>query len=244
MMHELHGSGHAVARRVALGGALALGLAGSAAPAAAQLDLLGPGAGFVSIGAAHLSTGELDDWLSARDYPTFGRTAVSIGLGGYRILSSGVMLGFEAQGFVIGDADHQDGEMGLGGGYATLGAGYAVDVSPRLRIYPRVGLGPGGMALWFQGADTLDFEEVVAERAPAPGRDPNLARDGLVLDLGAGAEFIPAGRSGPMIGVRVGYLTGPFTSTWEMYEHSVSGGPDASIAGPYARVVVGWAWSR
>ena len=244
-MHVQHGSSIGAARSAARSCILAL-LAGVvlAGPAAAQLDLLGPGAGFVSVGAARISTSELDEWLGARDYPTFGQTAVSVGFGGYRVLSSGLMLGFEAQGFIIGDDEHDGREMGLGGGYATLGAGYALDVSSRLRVYPRIGVGPGGMALWFQNEDSIDFEEVVQEQAPAPARDPNLARDGLVLDLGAGAEFIPAGRHGPMIGVRVGYLTGPFTSNWEMYEHSVSGGPDASIAGPYARVVVGWAWSR
>lgn len=223
---------------------LALALGGAPRPAAAQLDLLGPGAGFVSVGAARTSTAGLDDWLDARAYPTFGRTAVTIGLGGYRLLSSGVMFGAEAQGFIIGDARHDAGHMGLGAGYATLGVGYAFEPSPRVRLYPRIGAGPGGMALWFEDPDTLDFEDVVQNRTPAPARGPNLARDGLVLDLGAGAELMPAAPGGLLIGVRAGWLTGPFTDRWEMYEHEVSGGPDASITGPYARVIVGWAWGR
>lgn len=242
---QLRDSGaRAIRRGLTHAAAIALTLALRVAPGAAQVDLLGPGAGFVSLGMARISTAGLDGWLDARGYPTFGRAAVSIGLGGHRVLESGVMLGAEAQGFVIGDAAHDGGHMGLGGGYATLGVGYAVDVSPRVRIFPRVGLGPGGLALWFENEDTLAFEDVVENRTPAPPRAPNLARDGLVLDLGGGAEFLPGGRSGPLIGVRAGWLTGPFTDRWEMYEHEVSGGPEASIAGPYVRIVVGWAWRR
>ena len=232
-----------ISRRTTLHALIAL-CAASAQPASAQVDLLGPGAGFVSVGAARIESAELDDWLDARDYPTFGQNAISVGLGGYRILSSGVMLGAEAQGFIIGDAPYADGDMGLGGGYATLAVGYAFEPTPRIRLYPRVGAGPGGMALWFASEDSVDFEDVLAGPTPAPEREPNLSRDGLVLDLGAGAEFLPAGRHGLLIGLRAGWLTGPFTSTWENYENTVRGGPDASISGPYARVTVGWAWRR
>ena len=214
------------------------------ARAAAQLDLLGPGAAFASVGGARVSTAELDDWLGARGFPTFGRSAVSIGIGGYRLFGNGVMLGAEAQGFVIGDDEVERGRVGLGAGYATVGVAYAIDVSPRLRVYPRVGLGPGGMALWVESEDTLDFDDVLEDGTPAPQRAPNLARDGLVVDLGAGAELLPRDRSGFTIGVRAGWLTGPFTDRWEMYEHEVRGGPDASLGGPYARVTFGWAWTR
>jgi hypothetical protein len=49
---------------------------------------------------------------------------------------------------------------------------------------------------------------------------------------------------GLVIGLRVGYRAASFDSDWDAYEHTVVGGPDASIAGPYARIVVGWAWRR
>ena len=66
-MHGSHGRFKAVARRLALSGLLAplFGVV-DVERAAAQVDLLGPGAGFVSVGAARISTGELDDWLVER----------------------------------------------------------------------------------------------------------------------------------------------------------------------------------
>ncbi|HEX5869055.1 MAG TPA: outer membrane beta-barrel protein, partial [Longimicrobium sp.] len=215
-----------IVRRMALAGlALAFGGAG-AASAEAQADLLGPGAGFIAVGASGIATGELDDFLAERGYPTFGGTAVSVGFGGYRILQSGVMLGGEFNGLVIGEETHQGREVGLGGGSLTLGVGYAVDLSPRLRVYPRLGLGVGGMGQWIDRQDTVDFEEVLAGEASAPDRENVLSRDGPVVDLGAGAEFLPHGRRGPLIGVRAGYLAASFGSEWDAYEHAVIGGPE------------------
>lgn len=230
-----------IARRAA-GLALALSVAVTAS-AEAQAELLGPGAGFIAVGSSGIATGELDDWLAARGYPAFGSTAVVIGLGGYRILPGGVMLGAEFNGLIIGEEAHEGGELGLGGGYATLGVGYMVEVSPRARVYPRLGVGVGGMGLWVDRQDSVDFEEVLEE--PTPERETVLNRAGMVVDLGAGAEFLPRGAGGLLIGLRAGYLAAPFDPDWvTSYGRPVRGGPEASIAGPYLRLTVGLAWRR
>jgi hypothetical protein len=200
-------------------------------------------------GISGIATEELDDRLAAGGYPTFGSTAGAVTLGAYRVLRSGVMLGGEFNGLVIGDAEHGGRTVGLGGGYATLGVGYAVELSPRARVYPRLGLGAGGLALWFEDeADTVSFDDVLADPRPLPDRrQPVLSHDGVVLDLGAGAELLPGGRGrGPLIGLRLGYLLAAFGSgtDWQLYEYTASDGPPATIAGPYVRVVVGGAWRR
>lgn len=238
-----------IARRITVAGLVALGLGvGWAEAAEGQAALLGPGAAYIGGGISRIDTGELDDRLAARGYPTFGTTAGAVTLGAYRVLRSGVMLGGEFHGLVIGDDVHQGRDVGVGGGYATLGIGYAVQLSPRARVYPRLGLGPGGLALWIENeADTVGFDEVLANPRPLPGRQPVLSRDGLVLDLGAGAELLPGSRGrGPLIGLRLGYLLTAFgsESDWQLYEYTASDGPKASIAGPYVRVVVGGAWRR
>ena len=236
-----------VARRLARVGMLALTLA-AAAPATAQQALLGPGAAFFTAGVSRIATAQLDDRLSARGYPTFGRTATSLGLGAYRILASGVVLGGEVNGLVMGEEMRAGRVVGLGGGHATLGVGYMVELSPRARIYPRVGLGAGGLAMWLESAaDTVEFDDVLANPSPAPGRQPVLSRDGLVVDLGIGAELLPSGQGrGPMIGLRLGYLAAQFgsASNWQLYDRVASNGPPATIAGPYVRVVIGGAWRR
>src|SRR3954467_3049210 len=159
-----------------------------ASSASGQQALLGPGAAFISIGRAHVATSELDDRLQANGYPTFGQSAGSVGIGAYRVLSNRVMLGGEFTGFVFDEKPHSGREVGLGGGYATLGVGYMKQISRRVRFYPRVGLGAGGITLWVESADTVSFDSVLADPQPVAGRQRLLSRDGGVIDLGAGLE--------------------------------------------------------
>jgi hypothetical protein len=216
-------------------------------PAMAQEGLLGPGAAFISAGVARVATGELDDRLAANGYPTFGRNASSIGLGGYRVVGGHLMLGAELTGLMIGDEPHLGREVNVGGGHATLGIGYMTELSPKVRVYPRLGVGAGGLTLWIETADTVSFDDVLANPTPVANRERNISRDGAVFDLGGGLEFLPRGSgSGVLIGLRLGYLFTSFgsESNWQLFEGTATGGPSSSIAGPYLRVVIGGAWKR
>ncbi|HEX6071128.1 MAG TPA: hypothetical protein VFZ18_14930 [Longimicrobiaceae bacterium] len=223
--------------------ALAAGLGAASAAEAQGRWLRGPDAGFLALGASGIATAELDAALAARGYPTFGRTALAPSLGAYWTLPGGVMLGGEWHGLMWDEEAHEGREVGLGGGYATVGVGYALDVSPRARVYPRVGIGGGGMGLWLEreGA-AVPFDDALAEGDdPAePDSHTLLSREGVVVDLGAGLEIRPgAGSRGLVVGLRLGYLTGPFPTGWRTDDRPVSGAPPASLAGPYIRVMLG-----
>lgn len=247
-MRRAGGRGAAgLGRRAATAAALALALGlGGAERGSAQAALLGPGAAYLGGGVSAIDIAGLNDRLATSGYPTFGGRATALSIGAYRVLRSGVMLGFEGNGLILGEQDHRGGEVGLGGGYATLGVGYAVPLSRRARVYPRLGIGPGGLGMWIEsGPDSVGFEEVLERPASAPERRvPVLSRDGAVLDAGFGAELTPAGRGGLLVGVRFGYLLAPFDSEWDFYERTATGGPDASLSGPYLRLIVGGAWRR
>jgi hypothetical protein len=217
----------------------------SAQPARAQAALLGPGAAFLGFGASGVATGELDERLTSVGYPTFGGTAVGVNFGAYRNLSSGLMLGAEWHGLIWGEEPHAGGEAGMGGGYGTIGIGYMHEVSQRMRIYPRIGLG-GGIGVWLDRDSVVDFDDVVADPAArTPERMPVLSHVGAVVDVGAGVELLLGhGGSGALVGLRLGYLFAPSNSDWYLYDQSVSGGPRASIAGPYIRALVGIGWKR
>lgn len=226
---------------------LALGLGASAPAAAQQSEFLRIGAGFIGVGVSGIATGGLDDHLTARGYPAFGRTASAVSLGGYGILPGGLTLGGELHGLIIGDEDHDGRTVSLGGGYGTLGLGYLVELSPRTRIYPRIGIGGGGFGMSFESDSTVvDFDDALDDSEPEPLlRDPVLGKTSAVLDLGLGAELLPGGVGrGLMIGVRLGYLAVPFSSDWYLLDNEVRGGPDATIAGPYIRLLIGAAQRR
>lgn len=206
----------------------------------------GAAAIYLSAGTATIATSQLDDRLAARGHPTFGRGAASVGVGAYLILEGGVMLGGEWNGLIVGERERAGREVGLGGGYGTLGVGYVFTPSPRLRVYPRLGLGGGGMGLWFEreGAP-VGFDEVLANpdehgTLADSTRETVLSHSSFAVDIGGGAEFLPGGWArGLQVGIRAGYLAAPSSDRWWLREREVTGGPRASVAGPYLRVTLG-----
>lgn len=223
---------------------------GGAVNVNAQTELLGPGAGYFSAGVSRMATDDLDDRLASRGYPTFGTSATGVSLGAYRVLAGGLMLGAEWNGLIVGGERHEGRDVGLGAGYGTFGIGYLFQLSTRVRVYPRLGVGGGGVGVWIQREEEVGFDDVLTDPQPVSDRDPVLSRDGLVVDMGGGVEFLPgggdltAGGPGLLVGLRLGYLAAPWSSSWTMYGDEATGGPDASIAGPYLRLSVGMAWGR
>lgn len=204
--------------------------------------IFGPGAAYLGAGVSRIGTDDLDERLSTRGYPTFGQNAVGVNVGAYHILPGGLTFGGEWHGLIIGQKDHEGREVGVGGGYGTFGMGYMVDLSRRVRIYPRIGVGGGGIGLWIQRDSVVDFDEVLIDPKPIPDRDrePVLSRVSVVMDLGVGAELLPGGIGrGLMIGLRLGYLAAPSSSDWQLYENEVTSGPRMTIGGPYVRAVIG-----
>src|SRR3954466_13646014 len=112
--------------------------------ATAQQALLGPGAAYISIGRSSVATQELDQRLTANGYPTFGQSAKNVGIGAYRTLSNGGMLGGEFNGLILDEKTHNGRQVGVGGGYATLSIARQKRISARTRVYPRLGFGVGG----------------------------------------------------------------------------------------------------
>ena len=209
------------------------------------------GAAYLSAGVTSTETGGLDDLLAARGYPRFGRSAAQIGIGGYATVANRFMFGAEWTGFIKGSQNDANGrEVYLGGGSGTLGVGYAVNVSPRLRVYPRIGVGVGGLGLTFDTAeDTIAFDDVLSdpdgEADASRGFQPTLSHEHGVIDIGGGAEFMPNrnGR-GTFVGIRLGHVIGPSDTEWEFNHRAVRNGPEASGAGPYLRVTIGAAGWR
>ena len=215
---------------------------GTAHPAAAQWF---HGAGYIAAGAARTATGSLDDQLAAQQYPRFGPGAGMVGIGGYATIANRLMLGAEWNGVIKGDQKRQGRTIWLGGGYGTLGAGYAFQTSARTRIIPRIGLGVGGLGLTFDSAeDSVGFDDVLTNPDTEVDQtrpfQPTLTRDHSVIDVGFGAEWLPSrsGR-GTFVGLRFGYVVAPSTNGWRFNHRPVRGGPDATIAGPYIRLTLG-----
>jgi hypothetical protein len=215
-------------------------------PATAQVAPRAGYTGFFATGLSEIATTGLNDRLAATGHPTFGSRPIAINLGAYRLLRSGVMLGGEWHFLDVGHDEHQGREVGLGAGYATLGIAYAFSPTQRVRVYPRLGLGIGGMGLWSEERDSsvaVDLDSWLAD----PRADPEfttLSQGSMVVDLGGGAELLLRRNGGPLVGARLGYVATPFDQGWTRDGRPVTGAPSATVAGPYVRIVMGWRRER
>lgn len=196
------------------------------------------GAGFFAIGTNVTDIGPLNDRLRAAGYPTFSSEMVSIGGGGYGVVANRFLLGGEGYGLLTGDAGYQGRTVSVGGGYGLFTLGYLAHAGPHLRAYPQIGLGGGGLRMEISSTGADDFDDVLDN----PSRSASVGTASMVVSLGAGLEYHVRGHgeeAGFSIGLRAGYLFSTLRSDWQLDESSLSGGPDASMGGPFIRLILG-----
>lgn len=103
----------------------------------------------------------------------------------------------------------------------------------------------GGMGLWTEDEDadeggTEGFDEALADSS-APSGFSTLSQGSGVVDVGAGGELLLGSRgAGPLVGLRLGYVATPFDQGWTRNGRRLRDAPQASVAGPYVRVTIGW----
>jgi hypothetical protein len=197
----------------------------------------GGAAGFFGAGGARIDAAALDDELTATGYPTFGRQVLTIGGGGYGVHGSGILVGGEGYGVLTGDVPHQGRSVSLTGGFGLFNVGYMAPLTGRLRAYPLLGFGGGGTGLRIGAGPTSEpFRAFLLN----PDRQTHLSRVSLLATVGGGIEFRSSRSSrGVLVGVRAGYMFAPVSSSWRLDGNVVGAAPDASLAGPFVRVLVG-----
>ncbi len=196
------------------------------------------GAGFFAIGTHVTGLGPLNDQLSNAGYPTFASEMVSIGGGGYGSTNR-VLLGGEGHGLITSDKGFNGRNVSVGGGYGLFTLGYLFRPSPSARVFPQLGLGGGGLQLEIGSQGNADeFDDVLDD----PNRSATVGRASMLVRLGAGLEYEFSGpdeEGGLRLGLQAGYLLSPLSSEWQIEETTLSGGPDASLQGPFIHLTIG-----
>jgi hypothetical protein len=232
--------------RVFLASVLLLGL-GAVATVHAQTSPEDPasdevtefeGAGFFAIGTHFTDLGPLNSQLSSAGYPTFASETVSIGGGGYGVTNR-ILLGGEGHGLITADRGLSGRNVSVGGGYGLFTLGYLFRPNPSTRVFPQLGLGGGGLRLEIGSAgDASEFDDVLNN----PNRRATVGRASLLVRLGAGLEYEfsePDEDGGFRLGLRAGYMLSPLNSDWQLDETTLSGGPDATMQGPFIHLTIG-----
>ncbi|MFB6248642.1 MAG: hypothetical protein ABEL97_08745 [Salinibacter sp.] len=206
---------------------------------AAESPMEAQGVGYFAVGTQFTNLAPLNDRLSGAGYPTFTSEMISLGGGGYGVVANRLMLGGEGHGLLTAEGARQGRNVSVGGGYGLFNLGYLFRPASSLRVYPMVGLGAGGLQLDIESAGTADnFDDVLND----PNRSATVGRAGMLISLGGGLEYqfgTPGEGRSARLGVRVGYMISALRSDWQLGDNALSGGPDASMQGPFLRLTIG-----
>ncbi len=238
--------------RIAVILALAIGILASAAEAQLLRAWAEKESGktYFLFGAGKLDAGDLNAVLNREGYSVVSRSPlndmadsfISFGLGNHGVVN-GVLIGWELNGLTSRETTTATGShrASLAGGYGFVNVGYMAYSMDGLDIYPMLGLGGGGLHLEILARRTLSFQQVM----DTPEQGVTLNTGGFLLNPALGIDYMLSLSSdekregGVIFGLRLGYVLAPLKGAWEMGGLDISGGPQASAAGPYVRLMVG-----
>lgn len=196
------------------------------------------GGGFFAIGVHAAEIDPLNERFRGAGYPTFPSEMIAVGGGGYGVVAHRLLLGGEGYGLIAPSRGYQGREISVGGGYGLFTVGYRFRLASELRAYPQVGVGGGGLSVEIASAGSERFEDVLEN----PNRSATLEKGSFLISLGVGLEYrfrMSEKRNGFQIGLRAGYLLAPYESDWQLDNSQLSGGPDATLDGPFLRLLIG-----
>jgi hypothetical protein len=198
---------------------------------------------YFGVGGNALDTDDLSDRVEARGYGALEPGGIGFATARYQFRGRFVG-GIEGHMTQRDEANNGAFEAKLSGRYATINVGYLALDRPTIKLYPLVGGGYGDLTLrLYEDAADPDFDGTLDN----PRRGSSLSSRGWLLNAGLGGDFIvPIRRSedhtrGLAFGLRAGYLFDLSSGDWEQFsDENVGGGPEASLAGPYLRLLIGF----
>ncbi len=198
------------------------------------------GRGFFSMGTGMLKTDDLDGTLQAAGYPVFNEGYYLIGGEGYLMINRWV-IGGEGHG-IIGDEISEGIITGsLSGGQGFLTVGHTVFSNNRFKIYPKGGVGLGGLSMQLTG----DLPPALSDMLDDPAEDTELSKSHALMKLGMNFAFLinlssgEFGAGGFAIGLEAGYQFTFNESDWQIEEIDIQNGPDLNMTGPYIKLKIG-----
>ena len=167
----------------------------------------------------------------------------TIGGSGYFILGRKLLLGGEGAGFWQSTSG-PDARAKIQGGYGFLNIGLVPLYTENLLVYPMLGIGGGGAKLSFRSRTGSDFyfgDEILYEY-----EEPGFGSFALNFAVGSEVRFklyeSRTNMGGLNLSARAGYIWLPVEASWSVYDFEIFGSPEATFAGPYAKIGIGF-WS-
>ena len=194
------------------------------------------GGGYFSFGISFLDLDKLNRVLSDNNRAQFQSSFLNIGGGGYGVLNK-IIIGGEGFGILGQKKDKENFRCVLSGGYGFFNLGYIIYDVERLRFYPMVGIGGGGLNLKIFEMKGADFNDAISN----PKKIFDASFSSLSVKSEVGIEYKIGRRYGGWIfGFKIGYVFSPISGDWRMGDEvALTNGPRVGINGFYFRLNVG-----
>jgi hypothetical protein len=165
----------------------------------------------------------------------------SFSFGGYGVWQvKNFMFGFKGAGVYGAPVEENGLQYRHQAGYWSADIGYKIINRDKFGFYPLIGIGYGGVSYSISSTEDID----VSTGQVLNGGDFNW--NGLVIDVGFRAEHLfgfksaGSGKGGGILGLEAGYMFSPQGSDWTTNGGGdIIGGPDFSMNGFYARLLIG-----
>jgi|GEM_PF-1153797 len=181
--------------------------------------------------------------LDRNNAGSFNSMNTTIGGSGYFILDRKLLIGGEGAGFWQSTSG-TDARAKIQGGYGFLDLGLVPIYTENLLVYPMLGIGGGGARLSFRSRTGSDFyfgDEILYEY-----EEPGFGSFALNFAVGTEVRFkffqSRTSMGGLSLSGRAGYIWLPVEASWSVYDFEIFGSPEATFAGPYAKLGIGF-WS-
>jgi hypothetical protein len=197
--------------------------------------------GSFELGKHSIDLSGVNSELERNNAGEFDDLNTTIGGSAYMIFGRRLLVGGEGAGFWQSTSG-PDARAKIQGGYGFLDIGFVPVYTENFLVYPMLGIGGGGASLKFRsrtGSDFLFGDETLYEY-----EEPGFGT--FAMNFSVGAEYrvklfeSRTSMGGLSLSMRTGYIWLPVEASWEVYDFEIFGAPEATFAGPYAKLGIGF----
>jgi hypothetical protein len=192
-----------------------------------------------SYGWQYTNLKALNQALTANEYPSFSNNSATFGLSINKI-SNCWIAGAEGHMVVAKEVRGQEYEASLNSWYGFINAGYRILATQNMMLFPLLGFGGGTSSLKIGSRvnEAVTFDQLMTD----PGRSVEISTGSVLMNLSLNFNIFSKSTNagGFQFGLSGGYIYSLPTGNWYTFNTDVAGGPDYSLAGPYARIKFGY----
>lgn len=187
-----------------------------------------------------LRLNQLNNYLTARDFPAVPQGYFTVGFGGHLIFDK-LVLGFELQSSLKSiRISTKEYNTSVSAKYIMLNAGYMIYSKKGLMMYPLMGVGVGKLTLDAMENNIHYFGDITIDQGSSESVTRSLLLNaGFALDYFRNYNKKKKGKNNLVLGLRVGCLISTVRWDWRVNGVRVGDGPAAGLTGPYIKVIIG-----